>query len=277
MSRFKCGFTLVEVALFLAVTAALFVGVTVGVQNSIFQQRYNDSVQNFVEFLRRVYSGVANVQSLGKGMSEQAIYGKLITFGENMDLAGCPVNGSNLPAVSGANCINDKNKDVIFVYDVIGKIGEIKSGNTLDALTGLNAKVTIADKNEETGEIISVSPVGVVESYTPRWTAQIEQTGNYDPLTGMLLVVRHPRSGTIYTFFSPDVLQVNEDIREGKEVYIPSSDKWEAEQVDFCINPIGDEETRQRRDVRIEANARNASAIKIMSSDVGNNACEIGG
>ena len=36
----KRGFTMIEVALFLAITGALFAGVTVGVQNSIFQQRY---------------------------------------------------------------------------------------------------------------------------------------------------------------------------------------------------------------------------------------------
>ena len=61
MKRIKGGFTLIEVSLFLAITGLLFLGVTIGVQNSIFQQRYNDSVQNFVEFLRSAYSKTENV------------------------------------------------------------------------------------------------------------------------------------------------------------------------------------------------------------------------
>lgn len=271
MSKLKRGFTLIEVALFLAVTAALFVGVTVGVQNSIYQQRYNDSVQNFVEFLRRVYSGVANVQSLGNGRSEQAIYGKLVTFGESRDLAGQEINGVG-------------QRDAIFVYDVIGKIGNISSGDTLTALEDLNASVT----EEKDGRIV---PVGVVESYTPRWTAQIEPTDSYEPFKGMLLVVRHPRSGTIYTFHANDVIEVNKligkmnvDLASGLEINnknVFTSDghsginAWgfNSGEVDFCINPIGDEETRERRDVRIKANARNASAIEIMPSDSENNKC----
>ena len=83
MSKMRRGFTLIEVALFLAVTGLLFAGVMVGVQNSIWQQRYNDTVQNFANFLRNVYSEVSNPQSSGNGRSEElAIYGKLISFGE---------------------------------------------------------------------------------------------------------------------------------------------------------------------------------------------------
>ena len=83
MRRVRRGFTLVEVSLFLAITAAVFVGVAVGTQNSIFQQRYNDAVQNFAEFLRSMYSQVTNVQSEGHGRSEYAIYGKLVNFEED--------------------------------------------------------------------------------------------------------------------------------------------------------------------------------------------------
>ena len=65
----KHGFTIIEVSLFLAITALLFVGITVGTQNSINQQRYADSVNSFADFLRNVYSQVSNPQSAGKGNS----------------------------------------------------------------------------------------------------------------------------------------------------------------------------------------------------------------
>ena len=44
MIKSKRGFTLIEVAIFLAITGALFVSVAVGVQNSVYQQRISDSV-----------------------------------------------------------------------------------------------------------------------------------------------------------------------------------------------------------------------------------------
>lgn len=75
MKHKRNGFTLVEIVLFLAITSLLFVGIIAGTNNSIFQQRYNDSVQNFAEFLRRIYSEVANPQSVGDGRSDSAIYG----------------------------------------------------------------------------------------------------------------------------------------------------------------------------------------------------------
>ena len=61
--RVRRGFTLVEVSLFLAVTGLLFIGIVAGVQGSMSQQRYNDSVQSFAEFLRSAYSQVMNVEN----------------------------------------------------------------------------------------------------------------------------------------------------------------------------------------------------------------------
>ena len=58
MSIKRKGFTLVEIALFLSITALLFAGIIVGTNNSIAQQRYTDAVQNFTELLRSVYPEV---------------------------------------------------------------------------------------------------------------------------------------------------------------------------------------------------------------------------
>ena len=63
MKHKKNGFTLVEMSLFLAVTGLLFVGIIAGTQNTIRRQRYNDSVQNFVDFWRNIYASVSNTQN----------------------------------------------------------------------------------------------------------------------------------------------------------------------------------------------------------------------
>lgn len=265
MKRIRRGFTLVEVSLFLAITAAIFVSIAVGTQNSIFQQRYNDAVQNFAEFLRSVYSQVMNVQSEGDGRSGYAIYGKLVNFEK------------------------DGGNNKITTYNVVGKVAEDDLGNdnVLERLKKLNADVVL---NKGDGEKIEYEPVGFVENYRPRWASQIQTTGGwnddgYNVYTGALLIVRHPSSGTVYTFSSDEPVDVDgyiESLTNGFSAESPlitkiksekESEKFSANKnVDFCVNPNGAERSTLRRDVRIVANARNATGVEIISDD--DNRCE---
>lgn len=294
MNKLHKGFTLIEVALFLVITGALFASIAIGVQNSIYQQRFNDSVQNYVEFLRRVYSGVSNVENIGSGRSERAIYGKLVTFGatsESSDPIDDPEKGNNS----------------IYVYNVVGRIGDIGTGNVLDTLRELNANVIMSD-----GEL--PHPVGIIESYVPKWASRIEIPCEGDvcenvPFKGALLIVRHPNSGTIYTFVMKNqTIDVDSKIRAVEDTYQAAiaerdaaeteeekaaaqnaiegiingqvenilepylnSDSFKIESVDFCIDPDGDLQNTNRRDVRIAADARNGSGIEIMNDE--NNKC----
>lgn len=267
MKRRKGGFTIIEVSLFLAITGALFVAVTIGVQNSIFQQRYNDSVQDFAEFLRRVYAETMNVQNNNDGRSNQAIYGKLVTFGETTNLTGA------------SNTDNEA-----FMYDVVGDVrGDIGTGNVLSAMGwgsgGVHADVIVDDGAG------GKKPAGIVESYRPKWSTQIQppcsNSDCYKPFVGAILVIRHPRSGTVYTYtMSGETVEVNKKIAENKglnnnysvlESYL-NSDKFKIQQFDMCVNPNGEEVNNNRADVRIEKNARNTSAIEIIF-DQGVNNC----
>lgn len=261
MKRIRRGFTLVEVSLFLAITAVIFVSIAVGTQNSIFQQRYNDAVQNFAEFLRSVYSQVMNVQSEGYGRSEYAIYGKLVNFEEDE-------NGNNK----------------ITTYNVIGDVAEddLDNGNVLDRLKKLNADVVL---NKGVGEDIKYEPVGFVEDYRPRWASQIQTTKGWDEkyevFTGALLIVRHPSSGTVYTYSSNEPIKdvdgyirgLNSGLSVENQLLTKiesdnESDKFSsANDVDFCVNPNGAEQSTLRRDVRIVAGARNATGVEIISDD----------
>ena len=248
MKRLRRGFTIIEVSLFLAITALVFAGIAVGTQNSIFQQRYNDAVQSFAEFLRTIYSQVTNVQSESTGTSDKAIYGKLVIFGEK----------------SGKNEIN--------TYNVIGDIKkfsiEEQSTNpgSLGDLIGLKASI----KNEG-------NYVGFVENYLPRWGSQIQTTtswedgdNKYSIFKGALLVIRDPEYGTVKTFVSVGkdmggIVKNNGEIKNGV---------FGSGQVDFCVNPNGASKSNLRRDVRIIGNARNASGIEIISEDSGDNICK---
>lgn len=253
MKKGKRGFTLVEVAIFLAVTGVLFLGVTAGVQTSVYQQRRSDSVQNFIEFLRGVYSEVENVQNdAHKGNSEQAIYGRLVTFGESVNLTG--------------NNIGSEDKNRIFVYTVVGSINSESgqaSGKIQDALK--DRKMDVRQISDESGTITA----GYASEYIPKWGAVINPACSgancsYEPLKGTLLIARHPNSGTIWTLYRPGTLEVNAAIAGNRSPFdeaVWSSFSYD-NNVDFCVNPSGEEGATDRTDVRLIAGARNASGIE---------------
>ena len=284
------GFTLIEVTLFLALTGLLFVGIILGTQNSLHQQRFLDSVQGYAEFLRGIYSEVSNTQSVGEGRSEVAIYGKLISFGQTYDL-----NGEKIEDASQR----------IFVYDVVGKVDSTtSSGRVLEILNGLDANVVVSlylssdgkslitrlpVQNEGRG-LSMIEPAGVVQTYLPRWNATIETDNeNYVPYTGSILIVRHPRSGTINTLVYPGtdgIIEVNKTVKEANDVIasggtpnvstlltakLNEEDGFRVEDVDFCVDTEGIENAnkptntpRERRNIRLVANARNASGVEII-------------
>ena len=228
MKKMKGGFTLIEVSLFLAITGLLFLGVTIGVQNSIFQQRYNDSVQNFAEFLRSAYAKTENVQSAGTGDTDQAIYGKLITFGEP--------NSNN----------------TVYMYSVIGKASCGGGFNgMLKALIDCEADVL----NSKGDPYLS-------ESYTPKWSAAI-QSIDWNPFVGAILITRHPQSGTVHTFvMNGKTINVS-----GKSRLDLKNNIFGSGEVNFCINPNGYTKAEGggvRADVRIVEGARNSSGIETL-------------
>lgn len=269
MKKIRRGFTLVEVSLFLAITAAVFVGIAVGTQNSIFQQRYNDSVQNFAEFLRTIYSQVKNVQnSESGGNTNKAIYGKLVTFGESYDLNGTKIND---------------NDQVIFTYNVIGNISD-ESGNIIDQLIDLEANV-VYPVVDDAGHVTNYEFAGFAESYSPRWGSRIQTTNGwsgdkYERFNGALLIVRHPSSGVIYTKVLDEVIEVNEILASGNDdniqkILVDRLGGFKSEEVDFCVNPNGGEKSTLRRDIRLAKGLRNASGIEIITES--ENLVNVGG
>ena len=223
MLHARRGFTLIEISLFLAITAVIFAGIVAGTQNSIYWQRYNDSVQSFAEFLRAEYSRVANVQnSTGTGKSGEIIYGRLIDFS----------NPTNIKS-----------------YSVIGKeLNEVLSNSKiLDQLA--DAQVTVDGR-------------GLDESFTPRWGSAIQQQNGYSLFQGAILIVRHPETGTIYTY-------VDNYYDSSKALYelLGPADPSEGKpfknnaELILCVNPEGNVTSDSRRAVTIAANAHNASGI----------------
>lgn len=247
MRRQRKGFTLIEVSLFLAITGVLFLSVTIGVQNSIYQQRYSDVVQSFADFMRGVYDEVLNVQSLSDGRHGRAIYGKLVTFGETTD------------------------KQTVYVYDVIAQAvgsGDLGGGTTLGLLKQLGANVVFREADDQ-----PYKPVGIISEYSPNWGARIQPTNSYTDFKGSILIVRDPKSGTVRTFTKDDVIKVKERVETNNNpagiltTILDSSNFRVDRDLDFCINPKGNAEDHTRTDIRISAGANNSSSVEIVGRD----------
>lgn len=254
MRSFRKGFTLIEVLLFLAISGVLMVGIIVGSTNAINQQRYSDSIQNFAEFLRGIYTDVSNPKGLSPGAnggrSEKAIYGKLVTFGEKTD--------------------NPDQK--IFTYNVVGNISDNRiSGDVLKTLSELKADVI--QKDPISGLTTLYGGQG---SYALNWDAKV-QNANKDPFVGALLIVRSPSSGTVYTYtLSGTTVEVNRTVKEkGASALSPLLNSFSnSATLDFCIAPEGITlYNGKRQDVRIAPNAHNSSSIELIDLDSSENIC----
>lgn len=294
MKRARLGFTIIEITLFMAITALLFAGIAAGTSNSIERQRYYDTVQNFAEFLRSVYSQVSNPQSLGEGRSDKAIYGKLITFGEKYE-----VDESGMEKLHDGDGVQ-----WIYVYDVVGNADVKESGSVQTALVEVDANVVRVTETDG-GTIKRIATVGMSEAYAPKWGMSIENVApNFSTedrglennaeevlFKGSILIVRHPRSGTINTLVTPAVVEVNEMVYEYntngsgdyenllKKYLEDNTEASEAErekrfvnrQVDFCVNQFGARVYSDNRwDIRLVNNARNASGVEVIGLDAKN-------
>lgn len=270
MKSFKRhGFTLIEVSLFLAISGLLLVGIIAGTQSSISAQRFKDSVQNFAEFLRSVYSEVNNPQNTGTNMgrSDYAMYGRLISFGQKRT-----TTGATIPDY----------EQRIYVYDVIGQSDSIGTGSVTEALKAANANVIIENK-DAAGNTTSVSFAGNVREYIPTWGASIDAKTNGTPYTGSILIVRHPRSGTISTLISSDVININKTVIDAnnsknfatvRKMLKDKLNSFGTSEVNFCVNPNGPNlKADVRRNVRLLSNARNASGVELINQDDENNEC----
>ena len=207
------------------------------------------------------------------GRTDKAIYGKLITFGQEYNLNGGTVTG-------------DKKDQEFFVYDVVGDAEVTATGSVKELLSKINASLVVEEKQDN--GIIKVDYAGFVESYSPTWGALIENTEN-ELFKGAILVVRHPRSGVVNTLVRKSPMRVNEIMKNSTTDYtmmknllknaLDSEDPnlgFFVEQVDFCLNPYGAGiDSGLKRDIRLISNARNASGVEIIDlvSDNSKNAC----
>lgn len=237
MKIFKKGFTLIEVAIFLAISGALVAGIIISTTSVVDKQRYNGAIRGFMDYMQTIYSDVSNPKNPldGGGRSDKDfIYGKLLTFGEK-DADG-----------------------QIRAYTVVGGKNNIKGSVVRDALSLLkDVGADITKKNED----------GKMEFYDSSvqdmiWDIDIQDLeGN--PFKGSILIAHSPASGVIYTYVSDAVIEVQQGQKLSDKI-----DTLSTEDISFCLAPkqmilYGG----NRYEVRLTKNSHDPSGVILYSLD----------
>jgi len=203
------GFTVIELMLFLGVTGALFAALMFGVNSSVNQQRYRESVVSFSTLLQGQYSEVSNTRNDSNNDWKCAADGTLQPADD--------VNGSfrgTSPCVLLGEAIQIKNGTEIGIYKVIGceplqaqdpsqsggatanscgnaSTHDVTDANDLDTLKAYNPKVTTFSQHLQTVD----------------WNSTLATTGQkHDPLNASFLILRSPSSGLLRVFVAPNLL-----------------------------------------------------------------------
>lgn len=239
------GFTMVEVVLFFAVSSALMLGIISGVSSTISRQHYNDTVNDFSEYLRDVYSNVQNVdnskfyEGVGAtataGRSDQAIYGRLLVFGNDSGkridsyvLVGKIINGSYA-----------KVSDLTYDDGAGNQVACPANADTLTLLRCTDTKI-LSDTNKS--------------SYPLVWGGFAENPNSNTAFSSCVLVARSPLSGAVHTYVSADPNCGN--------LAASSFASFTEADINICIDSE-DNTNKVRRNLRIHAGAANSSAIDL--------------
>lgn len=250
------GFTVIELMLFLGVTGALFAALMFGVNASVNQQRYRESVVSLGALLQGEYSEVSNTRndsnndwactshgtveqdntaSVFRGTSPCVLLGKAIQIKNGSQISiyrvvGCeparPTNGSTATATG---CGNTNTQD-----------GE--STSDLDALKLYNPKVSDFDKREE----------------SPEWDSTLrDATQKHNPLTASFLILRSPSSGLLRIFTASGELP--SDLKT-----IVTSDAAKAK-LPMCV--FGDSIIAAKQSITVDPSISGPDGIRINQSD----------
>ncbi|MBR5389203.1 hypothetical protein IK146_01440 [Candidatus Saccharibacteria bacterium] len=283
----KTGFTIVEVALFLALSGFLMIGIIVGANTSISRQRYNDAVNGFAEYVRGVYTDVLNVsndKSLDEeaGRTKTAVYGKLISIGECAD-ASCSTT-----------------TDTIYTYDIVGlavSSSAVKGTRAIDMLYntvnngGVNAN--IFDREGCNGTTCQAKPYRMTTYQIP-WEGSIGQSNTTGQrFHGAILVVRSPSTGSIrtYTYVYPSnklssysfhlktqIENTNDPSNTKSFAYFMKtvghqSNNYGENELTICVDSE-DNNYPNRRGIMIAARANNSASIMVTEMDAEDSLCK---
>lgn len=243
------GFTLIEVGLFLAITGLIIVGVIATTSGQINRHRFNDTVQDFADFLMGLYSSATNVQNNRAectddlknlcGRGNTAAYGYFAVFSRNGDSRN--IYAYNLQGDADVTIP----KDATSLLEILGNI---------------NIHLDRASQ----------------KSHTLLWDGEAQTNDKLEPHgIRAVAIVRSPLDGTLHTYLydrAAAQMLASETTTQSQftEIFTKNAQQQD---VEFCIWSPDLGANGVRRDVRIHEKGRNSSAVEIIASDGKENRC----
>ena len=219
-----CGFTIIEVMLFLAISGLLFVGIIAGTSMSISRQRYNDSVQDFTQFLREQYSSVTNIRIAERSsdsicygvdpgtavedgsISDEEIFGSTVANNTGRGRTDCLVYGIMVTfGLDNGNRIQISPLIGKDIYSLANAEELINTKTDLELLKEANvSNLTISPTTEDLNSgLCYVRTTGGTSSSYLQWDAEAQTTSaGGHPLKSIMLIFRSPKDGSIKTYVS---------------------------------------------------------------------------
>ena len=243
--RQKKGFTIIEVAIFLAISGALFVMVIANTAIRVTARRYSDAVYDLAEEIRNAYSATINVENYRRmredsgffcsitsafngsivdknsadtdnlpGRTRCAVYGQIVTFGEDgestvhrYDIIGL-ARSDNIEPDANAKDVKDA---------ILGALGTASASN--GQIAGVKANIVTIRNIDNSAARCEVSPAGNYYEYLPQWNATIENKKNSEIYRGAIMIVRSPISGTIHTYIYSNQGSPKKDNKTNDETF----------------------------------------------------------
>lgn len=252
MGRIQSGFTIIETMLFLAVSVGLFAALMLGVNATIAQQRYRDSVSSFEALLQDQYT---KATAVANDRAQTWTCGAEIKQStDHTTLPGttdCLIVGRFVQLRHGSDIVTG---DVIAYHVDTAALEGVQ--NDIEALTNAMTLTTLTQVSDSTAD----------EETTPLdWgsTARVlDATGNHaghgDGFT--LAIIRSPLSGQVMTF------AVNEATMDWKNTIITSRSLKNT--LSVCVVPSFGVST-PLEEIAITANASTANGVTRHTGAVG--------
>lgn len=207
------GFTIIEVMLFLSISGVLFVGLMIGVNNSIEHQRYRDSVVSLTSLLQQQYSEVINTRNDRNDTwnCRASIATPGIESGQPRGTSDCVVLGRYIQTRG--------NNSILETGDVIG-----------------SEPLSVSTGDSDIGILLAYQPkvaATVQTQYTPEWGVALRNPEG-QAIDFSALILRSPSSGLIKVFVNhgampPQLIDmINNDAAKQKITICVESDNWSA-------------------------------------------------
>lgn len=242
--RRQSGFTIIEVMLFISISAILATALMVGWTVTINTQSYRDSARSFAAILQQQYTDVVNVAN------------------GREDNLGCRI-------VNGATAVSEVNQTPLGQSDcvIMGRIIELHGPQlTMNTVVGFEP-ATLPEATEPDEEIIlDYLPARIDSDIIPDEESQIpwssrpyRSSGDASTAHAAILIIRSPETGTVYTYTTQlgegGKANVRNLIRDGSQ-----------DGLKLCLDPEAPI-AQGRMAVVIGAFASSANAIKVLADE----------